>query len=79
MGDAAGKAGQPPVCHALGTEETAAAGRPCRGQDRGLSVGAELSPTSLHTSGWRIKEAGNPEGDSENDRGGGLETVLPLT
>lgn len=67
VGDAAGKAGQPPVRHALGTEETAAARRPCRGQDRGVGVGAELSPTSFHTSGWGVEEAGNQEGNSESE------------
>lgn len=51
VGDAAGEAGQTPVGHALGTEETAAAGRPCRGTggDAGLGVGAGLLPTSPHT------------------------------
>lgn len=51
VGDAASEAGQSPVRHPLGTEETAAASRTC-GDTAGTSLRAEVSPTpSLRISG----------------------------
>lgn len=84
MGDAASKAGQSPICHALCTEETAAAGRPCREIRQGSALrlrararARSLSPLPAHL-GMQTQglgpEVGSREGGARVCRG----SCLPL-
>lgn len=86
MGDAAGKAGQPPVGHTLGTEQTAAAGRPCRGT--GQRAGCEGSALThfiphLRMEAHRGRRLGREKQgwwmSAEGEWGACRESHLPLT